>query len=474
MGDLNGDGNPDVVAANWCVAKGECAKGEVSVLLGNGDGSLTLAGTNLSAGKHTSAVATGDFNKDGRLDVVVANECTKGQGCRNGAISVLLGNGDGTLKPAVKYPLIGSFPKSVAVGDFNGDGNLDLAVAHCCLDMAGILLGNGDGTFQPEVSFAAGQGDCASSIATADFNRDGKLDLVVADPCQKFVSVLLGNGNGTFQPAVTYARGTVAIFIAVGDFNGDAKLDLAVAELGTFNVTILLGNGDGTFGTATAYPTGAFNPRSVAIGDFNEDGKLDLVVANDCQLSEPQVCGGNGTVSVLLGRGDGTFKLPVNYDSGGLDNGPNTIQQPIEPVVVGDLDGDGHADLAVANQCADSTCANGSIVVLRGNGDGTFDGQVVNNHYATSTALTSNPNPSMFGQAVTFAAVVTSAGPTPTGKVKFLDGAVGIGSATLNGSGTAKLTRSTLTVGTHPITARYLGDAFSAKSTSSVVNQVVQ
>jgi hypothetical protein len=147
---------------------------------------------------------------------------------------------------------------------------------------------------------------------------------------------------------------------------------------------------------------------------------------------------------------------------------------PEGPVAVGDLNGDGRADLVVANQCTDSTCANGSIAVLLGNGDGTFQGQVVKNHYETSTTLTSTPNPSTFGQPVTFTATVASAGPDlPTGKVRFVDGGLTIGSAVLS-SGVCKLTKSNLAVGTHPITAQYLGDAASDKSTSPNVNQVVQ
>jgi hypothetical protein len=261
-------------------------------------------------------------------------------------------------------------------------------------------------------------------------------------------------------------------FIAPGDFNGDGKIDLAGAEIAAFDAVVLLGNGDGSFGTPAEYPTGGFAPMSVAIGDFNQDGKLDLAVTNSCGLTQ-QPCKSNSRVAVLLGKGDGSFQFPVNYDSEGR-NPLVRVQMPEAPVAVGDLNGDGRADLLIANQCADSTCANGSIAVLLGNGDGTFQGQVVTNHYETSTTLTSTPNPSTVGQPVTFTATVASAGPNlPTGKVKFLDGTTGIGSATLSG-GVAKLTKSTLVVGTHPITAKYLGDAASYTSTSAVVNQVVQ
>jgi hypothetical protein len=481
MGDLNRDGKVDVVVANWCTSNKSCISGSVSVLLGNGDGTFQMEPPILSGGEHTSSVAIGDFNGDGKLDVVVANFCgLKGSGCRtggHGSISVLLGNGDGTFQTAATYALLGLFPKSLAVGDFNRDGKLDVVVIDLLSrDSAEVFLGNGDGTLQPAVQYDAGPGDCANSIAVADFNGDGKLDLAVADACEKSVSILVGNGDGTFQQAMTHARVNNPWFIAIGDFNGDGKSDLAAAEFdgnsGAFDALVLFGHGDGSFDTTAEYPTGEFAPLSIAVGDFNLDGKLDLAVTNSCGIPQ-QPCKSNGTVAVLLGKGDGSFQIPVNYDSEGR-NPLARVQMPEGPVAVGDLNGDGRADLVVANQCTDSTCANGSIAVLLGNGDGTFQGQVVKNHYETSTTLTSTPNPSTFGQPVTFTATVASAGPDlPTGKVRFVDGGLTIGSAVLS-SGVCKLTKSNLAVGTHPITAQYLGDAASDKSTSPNVNQVVQ
>src|SRR3989442_1019108 len=175
----------------------------------------------------------------------------------------------------------GRSPDSVAVGDFNGDGRLDLAVANFGSNDVSVLLGNGDGTFQAALSFAAGSGP--SSVAVGDFNGDGNLDLAVANSGSSYPSVLLGNGDGTFQAALSFAGRSGTSSVAVGDFNGDGKLDLAVANLvagDSSSVSVLLGNGHRTVQSALNSSTGGTRPASVAVGDFNVDGKLDLAVAN--------------------------------------------------------------------------------------------------------------------------------------------------------------------------------------------------
>jgi hypothetical protein len=281
-GDFNGDRNLDLVTANY-------GDGTVSVLLGNGDGTFhTQTAYNTALGP--LAVVSGDFNGDGNLDLAVADSVSN-------AISVLLGNGDGTFQEHVDYP-VGWAPGSIVTADFNGNGKLDLAAVNAYDDSISVLLGNGDGTFQSQVTYPTATDP--SWLATGDFNGDGKLDVASADYGSDSVSVLLGNGDGTFQPHVEYATGPFPISVAAGSLSGDGILDLAVANenpSGTGSISVLLGNGDGTFQTHVDYPTAEFTTAVVA-GDFNGDNHLDVAVSN---LDSQSLC-------VLLGRGDGTLQ----------------------------------------------------------------------------------------------------------------------------------------------------------------------
>ncbi len=244
----------------------------------------------------------------------------------------------------------------LAAGDFNGDGKPDLVVTGPGNHIS-VLLGNGDGTFQTAVSYTAGVSP--ESVAVGDVNGDGKPDLVVGSSVGGTVSVLLGNGDGTFQPAVNYSTSSNGSFcVAVGDFNGDGKPDIVTANYLDNTVSVLLGNGDGTFQAAVNYAVGN-SPYSVAVGDFNGDGKPDLVTANYV----------GGSVSVLLGNGDGTFQAAVSYAVGSYP----------DSVAVGDFNGDGKPDLVTANYVG------GSVSVLLGNGDGTF--QAAANYTAGSSLL---------------------------------------------------------------------------------------
>ena len=284
IADLNGDGKPDLAVSNL----GDLT---VSILLGNGDGtfraqkktSVTFGAENLTAG---------DFNKDGKQDLAVVSIL---------GITILIGNGDGTFKPP---PLLGTVGTrsglgNVVAADLNGDGKLDLAVANTGSSTISIYLGNGDGTFKTNVDYPADSLMSVQNLAVGDFNGDGKPDIVTADlgcnpcgqptPAKGYIGVLFGNGDGTFQNFKTYPTGDSADSVATGDFNGDGKLDVVVTNLLTDRATVLLNNGDGTFQAPVGFS--ADNSTNwVAVADLNGDGKPDMVVSN----------GGTSEVSVLL------------------------------------------------------------------------------------------------------------------------------------------------------------------------------
>jgi len=329
LGDLTGNGKPDLVVANRF-------NPSVSVLLGNGDGTFQAQKTFATSGGQY-AVALGDLAGDGKPDLAIAN--TYGVG-------VLLGNGNGTFQAEHNFAT-GSRPYAVAVGDVNGDGRPDLVVTNYNSATVSVLLGNGNGTFQTQHTFATGPNP--RSVVLGDLTGDGNLDLVLAGYNSAAVSMLLGNGNGTFQAMQTIGTGAFATSVAVGDVNGDGKPDLAVANSSNGTVSVLLGNGNGTFQAQQAFAAGSF-PTGLVLGDVNGDGKPDLAVANPAFDS----------VSVLLGNGNGTFQARQIFAAG---NSPLSI-------ALGDVNGDGRPDLVAAD--------NGSftVSVLLNAANGDFTGQV--------------------------------------------------------------------------------------------------
>jgi hypothetical protein len=314
--DFNGDHKIDIAVASM----GGFPNDQVVIYLNNGDGTFQPP-KSFAVGTAVFAMIAGDFNGDGKIDLITGQTESKD-------LSVLLGNGDGTFQKAVSYPAGGAVGGIVAA-DFNGDGKLDLAVSNQSPGSLSILLGHGDGTFGAASTQSLGM--ALVGITAADFNGDGKLDLAIADN-NSTVWLLLGAGDGTFGTPQSIALTGTLVGIASGDFNRDKHADLAVANLNAASVYVLLGKGDGTFQPATSLAAGR-GAFAVTLGDFNSDGKLDIAVANNFEVPL------QNDVSLLLGNGDGTFAAAIP-----LGAGNNAVG-----VVAADFTGNGKLDLAVAN-----------------------------------------------------------------------------------------------------------------------------
>jgi Bacterial Ig-like domain (group 3)/FG-GAP-like repeat len=481
-GDFNGDGIPDLVLNYLTVVGDDSPTWAVSVMLGAGDGTFTLApGGPYYTAFFSGPIALGDFNGDGNLDLVI-----------NGF--ELLGNGDGTFTagPAENLPDTNDIP--IVVGDFNGDGKADL-ITNSPANTFTVFLGNGDGTFTSGASLSIASS--AVSIASGDLNGDGITDLAVASNDSSII-VLLGNGDGTFTAGpVSPVVSGIPTSIAEADFNGDGIPDLAVtisANYETFtpgSVMVFLGSGNGLF-TAGSSIQNLMDPVSIVVEDFNGDGNADLVIAEDFFQCHDGSDSCAGSLALLLGNGDGTF-LPSATGLAGV----NPIQ-----VIGSDLNGDGIPDVVIAS-VGGATPDSASVNVLLGttqSATATLNGFAVSpatgthqviaeypgdSNYKTSTSAAvslgsvmatptiraaSSPNPAAYGSTVTLSATVTGSGSTPTGSVAFSTVNGQLGTATLNASGVATYLSSGLPVGSYSITASYAGDTNYNAATSAPVS----
>jgi len=325
--DFNGDGNLDLAVTLGFTDLFQ-AKGNVGILLGNGDGTFQTP-VNYRVPENPAGLVAGDFNGDGKVDLAVGS----GLGTGKAAVSVLIGNGDGTFQPRVIYPTgklpIGITP--VLAIDANRDGKLDLV-----FPVNGFLatyLGNGDGTFAAPLFSSSPDSFGAESVTVGDFNDDGVLD--VAFPAV----VQFGNGDGTFGAATSLSGGGIVSAFVAGDFNGDGKLDIAGAGAGSD--TVYLGNGDGTFQSGITTTDDGGGVSAISTAALNGDSVLDIVVSHY----------GTSTVTYSLGNGDGTFGPYTALVLGGP-----------EQSAVADFNKDGKLDFALADYQAGS----GVYVYLQG------------------------------------------------------------------------------------------------------------
>lgn len=332
IGDFDGDGELDLAVDNNIT-------GNVSVLLGKGGGTFGSK-SDFATGANPYAVAAADLDNDGRLDLAVGNG--------GGGVSVFLGNGLASLfGPKADYPAPpATCPNAdgIAVADVDGVNGLDLIVANDLQPGQGpgtvtlMLQTATPGVFGAPATFQTENG--TESVAVGDFDGDGNLDVAAANDTSSSVTVLIGDGLGSFAPGVRYGITSGPYFVATADLDGDGRLDLVTANSqGRGAVSVLFGNGDGTFKPEVRYSTGA-QAYAVAIADIDGDGRLDLATANYA----------DSTVSVLVGNGDGTFQPRVDVPVG---SNPFSL-------AAADLDRDGRADLAVTNSNS------GSVSVLLG------------------------------------------------------------------------------------------------------------
>jgi hypothetical protein len=427
--DFNGDGYADLAVVDFFDEHGGY-KPSGDVLLGGAKNLLTRGG-NFGIGitpDYSFSAATpaiGDFNHDGKLDIAIATFNFSQSGSNSSGLQVSFGDGKGNFPTS--GPVLDTNANSMAAGDYNGDGKADLA----SLDGSTfeILIGKGDGTFAPPVTYSVGLNPVF--VMQTDLNGDGKKDIIVVNQGSNDVSVLLGKGDGTFLPQKTYAAGKAPVAVVTGDFNRDGKIDMAVAS--SEGISVLLGNGNGTFQAEKTYSAGGA-VTGIAQAPLHQDGIEDLI----------GIVPASQRFVVLPGTGSGTFGTPVVFP---LDRAPTQM-------VAGDFNHDGATDLAFLGNASDR----GDVTGQGFNNVGSL--VIFYNQGGDHLTLTSSLSKPRATQSVTFTAhVVPSTGETgtPTGVVTFKNGSAVLGNVSMSG-GTASVTTK-LTAGTHQIVASYGGNS---------------
>lgn len=484
VGDVTGDGHPDVVVGSPT---------SVALLIGDGTGGFELVNS-LSFGMTRNCLALADMNADGKLDLILGS-------------SLALGNGDGSFQP-VQIMGSGLPVMSAVVADVNGDGIPDLinATDPCpdrddCFYSGFVLvyLGPIDGTLKTPETYMSGYHP--RGVAVADLNGDGKLDIAavsaISDPWNPpsvgSVNILLGKGDGTFQavPVGIYTAGSTASSIAAGDFNHDGKADLAVANFDSGNVAVFLGLGDGTFQKPVLFGSGGIQPSSVAVADLNNDRTADVVLAN-MYVSGAYA----GSVGVLLNSYQSTTSTtlvsslnPSIYGqkvaftarvstSGTLAPGGTVTfiwGSTYRTFNIGSatLDGNGRAVLLKSN--LNAGVYNLTALYLGDPANARSTSSVVNQtvvQTSSAASITAFPNPARSGQTVTFTARVSSPTVTPSGPVTFTAGTAILGSSQLV-AGKATFAASSLPLGSTVVKASFSGNS-NIKGSSATITETVQ
>ena len=317
-----------------------------------------------TSAKGTNSVALGDLNGDGKLDVVAAHgafDDDPPELRRLRLVSVLYGRGNGRLGPSHEYEIANTGDTggawSIAVGDVTGDGKPDVVTGNLDAKSVSVLVNSGTGTLEAPVNYALGREPW--DVAVDDLNGDGKLDIATGNP--NTVSILLNAGDGTFRAVHEYPAGRGSWAFAVGDLNGDGRPDIATANRTRNSTTILVNRGDGSLSAPIDYRTGP-GPASVAIGDINGDGKADVVSANGSTTSfmgQPL-----DTISILFGRGDGTLRAKRNFQ---VSHREETDSRAFISIRIADVNGDRKPELVTAD-----LGHNWSMTVFVNGGKGTF------------------------------------------------------------------------------------------------------
>ncbi|CAF4188254.1 unnamed protein product, partial [Adineta steineri] len=352
-GDFNNDSRLDIAVSLE-------SSGGIGVLIGRGNGTFfDVVIYSIGSNALPTSIATSDFNNDNRLDIVVTN-------FNLGSISIFYGNGDGSFSNLTNYTTgSNSQPSWIVVSDLNNDAILDIAVANFGTDNIGVFFGNVNHSFYDQITFSTGYGSAPNALVVEDFNDDNQLDIAFVNFGTNYLGVLLGCINGTFFDPLTYSTGenSQPVFLAVGDFNNDKRLDIVVANSDTDNIGMFFGYSNEDFLKAPAYSTGSYSQvTSIAVGDFNNDTRLDVIITNNA----------TNNVKVIFGSGYGTFLYDITYSTGN-DSQPSSV-------CVADLNNDNRLDFVVANSGINT------ISIFLSNGSDTFSNQIT-----YSTGVSSQP-----------------------------------------------------------------------------------